>query len=312
MATEGLRQRLRGIYPAVPTPLTTAGGLDEGGLRKLIVHLLEGGVHGLWMLGSGGSFAVLTSQQRRQVTRIAVEEAAGRVPVLAGASDCATEATIANARTVADLGADGAFVVAPYYFFHTQDELLGHFEEVALEGRVPVMIYNNPINTKNGLTLESLDTLSRDHRILGVKDSSCDFALFQQLVHRFKDRPEFRIFQGSESTIAPSFLFGAQGAVLGVANVAPRLCVYLYEAAQRRQLDRLIALEAQFLDLLAIEQVDRGSTDRSFMGGIQAALELMGICGRTLAKPLVTFSEAEVAVVAQLLNTGLLEARSSQ
>jgi len=301
MKLSELQKSLKGIFPAVSTPLTEEGALDEKGLRNLVAHLLEGGVHGLWVLGSGGSFVALTDDQKLQIIRIVVEEVRGRIPILVGAGDCTTAKVIQNVNLVAEMGADAAFVVAPFYFFHSQSELICHYEEIALKAKLPIMIYNNPSNTKNGLSVENVAGLAKDERILGIKDSSCDFSQFLRLVQRLKGNERFRIFQGGELLVPASFLFGAHGAVFGLANVVPKLCVALYRAASAKDVDRLVSLQEQFLSLLRLEDIHGEGNDRSFLGGIQASLELMGICGRTLPKPFATFSGDELHRIESIL-----------
>jgi len=303
MTIDELRNRLQGIYPAVPTPLTPAGSLDEKGLRRLTAHLLEGGVHGLWVMGSGGSYVTYSPGERQAVIRVVLQETGGRIPVLAGAGECGTRKAIETLAAVADVGADAAFVTTPYYFIHDQAELRGYFDSIAEDSTLPFVVYNNPINTQNGLTVETVAYLARQERILGVKDSSCDFGFFQRLVQRLKSFPDFRIFQGGEFLVAPSLLLGADGAIFGLANVVPRLCVSLYRAAKNQDVNQVIQLQEDFLQVLEVEDIHGRGNDRSFLGGIQAALELLGICGRTLPKPFATFSLEEVRRVANILES---------
>ena len=305
--TRALTNRLRGIFPPLPTPLTPGGNIDDEGLRRLIAHLVEGGVHGLWVLGSGGTYVAHTDDEKRRIVSTVVKEVGGAIPVLAGAGDCSTRKAIQGVELIAEAGADGAFVIPPFYFLHEQSELLNYFEAIAEVAPIPLMLYNNPANTQNGLTIDSIEQLSHVERIVGIKDSTCDLSYFQSLLHRFGTNPLFRVFQGGEFLVATSLLFGAHGAVFGLANVAPRLSVEIYEAARAKEVDRLVSLQERLVSLLEIEDIHGKGNDRSFLGGVQAALELLGVCSRTLPKPFLSFTEAEVARVDSILNKeGLL------
>src|SRR5207245_1628758 len=117
--TEALYQRLRGIFPAIPTALTPDEDLDVAAQRRIVEFLLEGGVHGLWVLGTGGEAAMLTDDVRQQAVGVIMEEVAGRVPVIVGVGEAGTRRTIDRIRTMEQMGVDAIFVTAPYYYLHT-------------------------------------------------------------------------------------------------------------------------------------------------------------------------------------------------
>ena len=277
-----LKERVRGIFPAVPTPLTGDEGLDELALGRLIEHLLSGGVHGLWLLGSGGEAATLSDAVRRDTIAATVSLVGGRLPVLVGTGATSTRQTIAHTRQANELGADGAAIVAPYYFLLSPDELQAHYEAVLRETDLPIMIYHNPCNTKLPMSLALVEALSAHERVIGIKDSAGDFAFTQALLYRFGNQPSFRVFQGIETNVAATLLLGGDGAVLGLPNLAPRLCVELYEAANQGNIERAFALQGRLSRLL--ESISSGS-DGLFVGGIKFGLSLLGICGPQATRP---------------------------
>ncbi len=285
MSIAELKERIQGIFPAVPTPLTEDEQLDEPALERLIEHLLSGGVHGLWMLGSGSEAPNLSDDVRRCVIEVAVHLVRGRVPILVGTSALSTRQTIANTRLAGELGADGAFILAPYYYVHSQDELQAYFEMVLQETDLPIMLYHNPYNTKLPLSLGLVEALSVHERVIGIKDSGGDFTFTQALLRRFRDRPDFRIFQGFETTVAATILLGGQGAVLGMPNLAPRMCVELYNAASQGDISRAFALQARLTELLESLWSGLDSTDGLFIGGIKTGLWLLGICSPRTTRP---------------------------
>jgi 4-hydroxy-tetrahydrodipicolinate synthase len=287
MDEEEFVQRLHGILPAVPTALTTDESLDEPAQRRIIEFLLDGGVHGLWVLGGGGEANLLTEAVRRRVVQVIVEATAGRVPVVVGVGEVGTKRTIDRIRAMEGLGIDAISVTAPFYYIHTQDDLLLHFETLLDATSLPMVIYHVPHNTSNPLTLDTVKRLAQNKQFAGIKDSGGSFGFTLELL-RHCQRPDFRILQGWEDLLAPSLLLGADGAVMMVPVVAPRLSCNLYEAARSGDRDRAMALQADFNDLL----LALGDTDASAIGAVKMALSYHGLCEPTLVKPLSPISDA--------------------
>ena len=288
-----LKERVRGIFSAVPTPLTEDEGLDEPALGRVIEHLLSGGVHGLWLLGSGGEAATLSDAVRRDTVAATMSLVGGRVPVLVGTGATSTRQTIADTHLAGELGADGASILAPYYFRLSPDELRAHYEAVLRETDTPIMIYHNPWNTKLPMSVAMVEALSAHERVIGIKDSAGDFAFTQALLYRFHDRSGFRVFQGIETNVAATLLLGGDGAVLGLANLAPGLCVELYEVATRGDVDRAFALQARLSRLLESLSDGPDASDGLFVGGVKFGLSLLGICGPRATRPFRPLNAAE-------------------
>ena len=280
-----LKQRIVGIFPAIPTPLTEDEQLDAPALERMVDYLLSGGVHGLWVLGSGGEAATLSGGVRREMIENVVSLVDGRVPVLIGTGAPGTEQTIANTRQAAQLGADAAAVVAPYYFLLSPGELKAHYEAVLRECELPVMIYHNPHNTKLPMSLELVEELSANEQVIGIKDSTADFSFTQALLQRFGNRPNFRIIQGYETTVAVTILLGGHGAVLGMANLAPRLCVDLFDAASEGDIVRAFGLQGRVNKLLESLWSGIEAGDGLFIGGIKTGMSLLGLCEPHATRP---------------------------
>ncbi len=292
---EELKGRVKGIYPPIATPLTETEEFDEQGMRRLVQYLLESGVHGLFVLGSTGEFATFTPAERQRIIEVVVDEVDGKVPVLANATEVGTKKTIESARMVAGSGADAMVLMVPYYFTHTASEVLHHFREVTSSVDIPVFLYNNPFSTKFNLTPEMVQELSQEERIVGIKDSSNDFAQFQELLRRFRGSKDFKVFQGEELHLAPSVLLGASGAVLTIANVVPKLCVEIYEAGLAGDIERAFSLQDRLAKAFEICQVS------SAIDAVKAALALRGICGGTAKKPFMRLCEDEVRKIKEIL-----------
>ena len=281
----GLKQRIMGIMPAIPTPLTEDELLDTVALERIVNYLLAGGVHGLWVLGSGGEAATLSDWVRRQMIEGVVSLVNGRVPVLVGTGAPGTAQTIANTQLAAQMGADAAAVVAPYYYLLSPDELKAHYEALLRETELPIVIYHNPHNTKLPMSLELVEALSANEQVIGIKDSTADFSFTQALLQRFGNRPAFRIIQGYETTVAVTILLGGHGAVLGMANLAPHLCVDLYDAASQGDIVRAFGLQARVNELLERHRGGIDAGDGLFIGGIKTGLSLMGLCKPYTTRP---------------------------
>ena len=290
---------LKGIFPAMFTPITERGEVDESGLRRLVQYLLSAGVHGLFVLGSCGEFPAFSSEERRGIVEKVVDEVKGNVPVIVGTSGESTGKTILNTKIAGQVGADAAVILPPYYFTSTQEEIVDHFRAVLAETDIPVMIYNNPFSARVKISLDTLETLSGEESVVAIKDSTGDFGFHEQLVNTLAG-VNVRIFQGDERLAAASILIGTDGGTLGLASIAPRLFVDIYEAAKAGDYNRAFQLQYEANSLLEIFEVV-GATDGSFFAAGKAALQLLGICGPWVSRPFRPLTEEQVLQVEQVL-----------
>jgi len=272
---------LSGIIPPLVTPLHSDESVDEAGLRRLVQHVLRAGVHAVFAMGSTGEFAALVDEERRRALEIVVDEVKGAVPVLAGVGDSSTRRTLVRVEQAQEIGVDGLVAILPYYHgVNNMNEAKEHFEEVAKASSVPVMIYNIPQRVGVSLTIDAIAELREVPQIVGIKDSSEDFSRFQAMVRM--GSAAFRVFQGSEIQAAASLLLGAHGAVLGIANLAPKLCVELYEAARDMHVEQVRELNRALSELNRIYWLEGSSP----IGSLKAALEMIGICQPCPARPM--------------------------
>lgn len=302
MASAEVVSRIHGIFPAVPTPFTEREEIDVTALCRVVRFLVEGGVHGLWVLGTGGEFAVLSDEQKRCVISTVVQEAGGRVPVLAGTGHGGTALAIRVAVLAAECGADALFVIPPYYYFYGDCEVLAHIRAVRDATPLPIILYHNPFNTKIQLPLASVQALCREERIIGIKDSSLNFDLLQALLRTVPRGGSFKVLTGNEMSLAASLLLGADGAVMALPTLAPRLCVKLYDAARAGDVNKAIALQAEAADLFSVFSQPGRSGDSAFVAGQKAALELLGLCSRSVSRPFLPFTDEEMDPVRRILD----------
>lgn len=234
--------RPHGAIPALVTPLDQNGELLEDGLRAVIDHVINGGVHGVFVLGSSGEIYGLDARQKRRVVEIAVEHVGGRVPVYAGASEITTRDCIATARMVERVGGVRALsVLTPYFMTPSQPELVDHYTAIAQSTDLPVILYTNPGRTQVDLSLDTILELAEVEGIIGLKDSAGDLAATREVLAR---RPEgFSVLMGRDTLIEPALAAGADGCIASTGNIAPRLVAGIYDAfvagdielARRRQ-----------------------------------------------------------------------------
>lgn len=294
--------KLRGIIPALATPLTAAGKPDEAGLRRLVQFQLAGGVAGFFPCGSTGEGPMLPEEDWAQVIRIVCEESAGKVPVLAHIAEAGTERVIERARRAVDLGAQAVVSTLPYYYVHAGQEAIRFFTAVAEASPLPLFVYNVPQRTQVPLSADLLIELSDHPNILGVKDSAVDPILHFELIHQLRNT-EFTVLNGSEFFLGASVMMGGDGGLLGICNLIPKLCVELYEAAARGDIPAVRSLQPQVSDVTTVFFTKGGSP----LSALKKALELMGLCqGHTSHPFLPTTPEQDVAIRSILERNGLL------
>ncbi len=218
-----------GAIPALVTPLTPDGELLEQGLRDVLDFVIDGGVHGVFVLGSSGEIYGLSNDQKRRVVEITVEHVAGRVPIYAGASEITTRDCIATAAMVEKVGGvAGLSVLTPYFMTPTQSELVDHYRAIADSTSLPVLLYTNPGRTQVSLDLDTVLTLAEVDSIIGLKDSAGILADTRALIAQKPD--DFVVLMGRDTLILDALVAGADGCIASTANIAPELVAGIVDA----------------------------------------------------------------------------------
>lgn len=218
----------KGIIPAMPTPFDKNGEIWEDQLRKLVNYLLESGVHGLYPCGSIGECYSLSTEEIKRVTEIVIEEVGGKVPVLAGTGASGTKQAIERTRNAGDIGADGAFIVPPYYVNTNQEGIKKHFHKIAESTDLPILYYHVPQFTHQDLSVDTIKRLDEEHEnFVGIKDSSGDIRNVGSIVNETSDK--FIFFQGIDPLLLPSLIMGCDGGVSGTANIEPSYALEVYK-----------------------------------------------------------------------------------
>lgn len=226
-----MTKKLGGILAAVSTPFADNGAVDEGALRAHVDFLIDNGLHGLVPGGSTGEFAALTSTERKQVNKVVIEQAAGRVPVVPQTGSTSTAEAIELTKHAADSGADAVLLVQPFYEAPTRDEVIEYFATVGEAGGVPVVVYNLPGVT--GMNLDRpfyRDLLERTDVVRYIKDTSGSIEQAFDLIFNLGDAID--TFVGWDTIVLPAFSAGAAGSIWGAPNFAPKECVAIFELAK--------------------------------------------------------------------------------
>ena len=304
-------KRLHGIIPPVCTPLTEEFEVDVPSLERLVGFLLDGGVHGLFALGTTSENALLTDRQRATVIETIVGVAGGRVPVIAGVVAPATAASIGHARVAQRLGVDGLVLTAPFYLRPSQAEVVAHFRAVRAAVDLPILAYDIPVAVPTKIEPATVLAMAREGLIVGLKDSSGDETGFRSLLTDARHLPGFATFTGAELLVDAALAAGARGSVPGLGNVDPHGFVRLYDAAcagdpitARNEQERLVRLFA----IIRPADPGRFGPTAAFLGGFKSALMLRGVLAtNVVAQPLTRYDGAEVdRVRAILAEVGLL------
>ncbi len=283
------------MVPPVGTPVTADEKVDEAGLRKLVRHLIDNGVHGVFANGSMGCCALLSDEEQLRAIEIVADEAAGRVPVVAGISDSGTKRVIAKAKKAAEFKVDYVTTVLPYYFRLDQEQGKRFFREVAENSPKPLLIYNNPYLTPIDLEVRTLVELSEEPNIVGLKDSNQDQNRLTGLFDAFRGKEDFTIMLGTELLIPQGLMMGADGAIGGAHNISPKIAVELYDAHVAG--DHSAAFEKS-RDLAKVCKIFEYG---SIWGGFEAAMQMLGICERTVLSPYRSATETEKQAVRKIL-----------
>lgn len=303
--------RFTGVVPPVITPFTPAGEIDFPSLARVIENLIEGGVDGLFVLGSSGEVAYLTDVQRDQIVRFTVEQAQGRVPVLAGAIDMTAARVCEQARRAAALGADAIVASCPFYAINDVTEIADHFRAIAASVDVPLFAYDVPVRL-NGIKLDCdlLVGLGTEGVLAGVKDSSGNDVAFRRLVAANEQAGHpLVLLTGHECVVDGLLLLGADGMVPGYGNVEPTLYAQMWQAAQAGQWQQVRSLQDRICAGFEIVYAPQGrSADATGIGAFKTAMEALGIiASNTMAFPVKALAGADKQRVLDVLRqVGLL------
>jgi len=299
----------RGIVPAMITPFTSKGEVDVEGAKRLVDYLIRSRVHGLFTLSSTGEYFSLVEEQKEVLVKAVVGQAKRRVPIYAGASSNSLRTTISNVNKLYQWGVDAAVIIPPSFFTYSQKELIEYYASIARNSPLPIFIYNIPSRAGVNMEISTLEELSHEENILGIKDTTVDMARFIELLFHFRQRDNFSLFQGSELLLASSFIFGGDGAISALASIDPKLHMDIYQAAMDKDIEKAYQLQKQMNFLFNVFSAadDPSLSINNFLLGIKIALNLLEICDSYVCQMRRKPRKEEINRVKQiLLKRGLL------
>ncbi len=289
-----MQTRWIGCGPALVTPFTPTGDLDEAGITRLVQRQIDGGVHFLVPCGTTGESPSLSHDEKVRVVEIVVQTADGRVPVLAGAGGNDTRAAAALVGDMANAGADGVLSVTPYYNKPTQDGLYRHFEAIAERTTLPIVLYNVPGRTGCNIEPATLARLASIPNIVGVKEASGDLAQMCEVCRTVPD--DFSVLSGDDAFTLPLMALGGTGVISVLANEAPAEMAQLVELAGAGDFAAARTVHERLLPLMQVNFIESNPIP------VKAAMAMLGLLEDSYRLPMVPPTDASRARIGAVLN----------
>ena len=291
------RESIKGSIPALMTPMR-GGKVDEAAFRKLIAWQIAEGSHGLVPCGTTGESPTLSHEEHRRVVEICVEEANGRVPVIAGAGSNSTAEAISLVQHAKKVGADAVLCATGYYNKPSQEGLYRHYAALAEAVDIPILLYNIPGRAVVDISVETMGRLAKIANIIGVKDATANLA--RPIRERAACGKNWRLISGEDATTLGYMVQGGNGCISVTANVAPKLCADFQNACMQGAWERALQLQERLMPLHDAMFVEPSPAPVKFAGS------LLGLCTDEVRLPLVPASEAaRTTIRAALASAGI-------
>ncbi len=288
----------KGSCVALITPFVD-GKVDEAGFKSFVEWQINEGTDGLIPCGTTGESPTLSHEEHMHVTELCIEQAAGRVPVMAGAGSNSTAETISLVKHAHKAGADAALVVMPYYNKPTPEGQYRHFKAASEAADIPIYIYNIPGRSVVDMSIETMARLARLPGIVGVKDATSDLA--RPMLTRLAIGADFTQLSGEDATVVPFLAGGGDGCISVTANVAPRLCARLHDAWADGDISTVMELQDRLMPLHGAMFCEASP------GPVKYAAHLLGKSRAETRLPLCEIADSSKTMVKDaLVSTGLL------
>ncbi|HKE86290.1 MAG TPA: 4-hydroxy-tetrahydrodipicolinate synthase [Vicinamibacterales bacterium] len=288
-----MRTPFTGVGTALITPFTKDGSLDESAVKRLAKRQIDGGVHFLSPCGTTGEAPTLTHRDKLRVVELVVEEANGRVPVLAGAGGYDTREVIELARDLERVGANGILSVTPYYNKPTQEGLYQHFKAIAESMPLPIVLYNVPPRTSVNMSVDTVLRLSEIRSIVGVKEASGSIVQATEIVAGARE--DFIVVSGDDPMTVATMAIGGRGVISVASNEAPSEMAQIVELCEKGDYAGARKLQAWLLPLIQINFVETNP------GPCKAAMAAMGLIEEHYRLPMVSPSPANREKIVRVL-----------
>jgi len=272
-------QQLRGVMPAIPTPVNADDTINVEAARALLRYLLKQGVDGVLPLGGTGEYGALARAERIRMVEVTAQEAQGHIPVIAGVLDPGYHDAAQAGRDFAAAGADALLVLTPYYTNPTQEGIRDYFLRYADESPVPILIYEIPYRTRIAIAPEILHELSRHERIIGMKACNTDMWHFLQTVAGVDDA--FSVLSGEDTLFPLHVAAGARGGIVVTATLIPTAWRTIYRLAAEGKTQDALALHRSLIPLMRMAFAETNP------GPMKAVMDLIGVNAPEMLAPLV-------------------------
>jgi 4-hydroxy-tetrahydrodipicolinate synthase len=292
-----------GCGTALVTPFQPDFSLDEAALRKLVQRQICGGVDFLVPCGTTGENPTLTRREHLRVVEITLQEAAGKMPVVAGAGGYNTQEVIDLARELESLGANGLLSVTPYYNKPTQEGLYQHYRAIARSTRLPIVLYNVPVRCGTNLEPSTVKRLAEIDNIVGLKEASGNISQMAALANAVPD--DFAILSGDDAIALPLFALGGRGVISVASNEIPAEIVRLCQHGLRGEFEEARAIHRKYLPLMEINFIESNPIP------VKAALALMGLLEPVWRLPIVAPKAENLERIRAVLQSLQLVERNS-
>jgi len=298
-------KRYRGIVVPMVTPFTPEGDLDEPAVRRIIDHLIEGGVEGIFVLGTTGEEASMPMSMRSRLVAITVGQVQGRATTYAGISHNCLAYSVQAAEEYIKLGIDVLVARLPSYYALSVEEQRDYY--LALIERIPgpLILYNISSTTHMAIPIEVVERLSESPKVVGIKDSDNDLSRLKELLKRLGGRPDFSILVGVTELSVQALSMGADGCVPSPGNLVPGVCQQLYESAIRGDMETAEIYQRKLNEIVDIFRTNR--TLAESLGLLKAAMGALSLCGPYVLPPLRTPDAAQQEAVRQAFHKWVAE-----
>jgi dihydrodipicolinate synthase/N-acetylneuraminate lyase len=280
----GITKRHHGVVVPMITPITSQGDLDEPAVCRVIDYLIEGGVGGIFVLGTTGEAASVPRSMRSRLVAVTVEHAGGRATTYAGIGDNCLAHSVDAAEEYFRLGIDAVVAHLPSYYALSPDEQSGYYAAIVERIPGPLMLYNIPSTTHMSIPIEVVEKLSEHPNVIGLKDSENNVARLETAMEALGGRSDFAVFAGVAALSARALRLGADGTVPSSGNLVPDLCQGLYESGI--QGDVASVEEYQRLIDRVTDIYTRNRTLGQSLAALKAAMGALGLCNPDVLPPL--------------------------
>lgn len=288
--------KLRGIFTPNLVPLDGRGQINEAELRRYVDWLIERGVHGLYPNGSTGEFIRFTVEERRRIVKIVCDQAAGRVPVLAGAAEANVRETLAACEAYQEMGARAVAIVSPFYFRLGPESVYAYFREIAQHSPIDVTLYNIP-SFASPIDVPTIRRLAEFERVVGIKDSTGDVTFMCRMISAVRPlRPDFTFLTGWEAALVPMLVVGADGGTHATSGIVPELTRQIFDLTTTGALDEAVKLQLRLIELF-----DAMILSADFPEGFRAAVDLRGFNFGKGRQPLSESQQVDRAALQRVL-----------